>query len=339
MGWGPFCDGAGTGPGLPSRAPASWASRCLLHAVAWHRRGRLSNPRPPPGSGFRCKHSCPQGDRLGPAGAWVWGEGLGAGSLLWRRQGRPAALSPDFLSGPSLLALPRPGPALPLLQGGTSLGISTNEILQGGGLSQSLSLLQLWAAPSEPLTTHPPPTTPSPLASPRKCPGTPRPTEVSGVIFASPRGASLNPDLVGMAQALVEGERCVTQDIRAGPVTCLAVGPFPRAPTWFQGWSGSVGICPVCPESGSCPGLRPHLVRRLRDLVSWQWPGGASRPCLSSHAFSLPPQPCAAPASALTAATACPAQPSRAAVPLASRVLAVSMVSGAPSRYSMPGSL
>ena len=81
-----------------------------------------------------------------------------------------------------------------------------------------------------------------------------------------------------MAQALVEGERCVTQDSRVGPVTCLAVEPFPRAPTWFQGWSGSVGSCPVCPESGSCPGLRPHLLGRLRDLVSWQWTGGASTP-------------------------------------------------------------
>ena len=177
------------------------------------------------------------------------------------------------------------------------------------------------------------------LAPKRILPGDSRGRGIWGERERRKGRTSLNPDLVGMAQALVEGERCVTQDIRAGPVTCLAVGPFPRAPTWFQGWSGSVGICPVCPESGSCPGLRPHLVRRLRDLVSWQWPGGASRPCLSSHAFSLPPQPCAAPASALTAATACPAQPSRAAVPLASRVLAVSMVSGAPSRYSMPGSL
>ena len=93
----------------PPRACCLLKDCCLLHAVAWHWRGQLSNPRLPPGSGFRCKHSCPQGDRLGPAGAGVWGEGLGAGSLLWRRQGRPAALSPDLLPGPSLLALPRPG--------------------------------------------------------------------------------------------------------------------------------------------------------------------------------------------------------------------------------------
>lgn len=32
------------------------------------------------------------------------------------------------------------------------------------------------------------------------------------------------------------------------PVTCLAVGPFPKATTWFQGCSGGVGSCPVCPE-------------------------------------------------------------------------------------------
>ena len=78
LGWGPFCDGAGAGPALPSRAPASWAGRCLLHAVAWCWRGRLSNPRLPPGSGFRCKHSCPQGDQLGP-GEGVWEQGVSSG--------------------------------------------------------------------------------------------------------------------------------------------------------------------------------------------------------------------------------------------------------------------
>lgn len=41
-------------------------------------------------------------------------------------------------------------------------------------------------------------------------------------------------------------------------------------------------------RSGSCLGLRPHLVGRLRDLVSWQWTRGAPRPLpLPTHL--LPP--------------------------------------------------
>lgn len=75
-----------------------------------------------------------------------------------------------------------------------------------------------------------------------------------------------------------------------------------------RGWGRPQGLCPW--GTGGCPLALPLLTRLLSS-----------------------PQRRAALASASMVAVVCPARPSRATVPKASRVLSVSMVSGAPSRH------
>ena len=85
--------------------------------------------------------------------------------------------------------------------------------------------------------------------------------------FASPRGPSPNPDL-----AVCDPGR---QGRASDPPGC---GTLPRARHMVPGLQWGCGELSCLLRVWSCPGLRPRLVGRLRDLVSWQWTGGAPRP-------------------------------------------------------------
>lgn len=94
------------------------------------------------------------------------------------------------------------------------------------------------------------------------------------------------------------------------------------------------GLGPSQPEASHPGGHERGSPRRL--WVGWGCPWAAAPPYIPSL---LSPQPSAALVSVLMAATACLAQPSFATVPLASRVPAVSTVSGRAFSHPSPCSL
>lgn len=87
--WGGVLSVMGLGLDLPfhPEAPASWAGLSPPPCSGLALEGQLSNPGLPRRDGVWCSLQLPPEVTVGSNRAGVWGEGLGAGSLLWRRQG------------------------------------------------------------------------------------------------------------------------------------------------------------------------------------------------------------------------------------------------------------